>query len=85
MQVQLFNPTLKTLRLVETKLKSLGAVKNIAELKEALHDQVSHQAIKACLTYLEEKHIIMVSVSGGIVYSPSRLLSFVRDYQTKSH
>ncbi|HLC72992.1 MAG TPA: hypothetical protein VJH37_05415 [Candidatus Nanoarchaeia archaeon] len=78
MQVQLFNPTLKTLRLVETKLKALGAVKTITELKEALHDQVSHQAIKACLAYLEEKHIIMVSVSGGIVYAPPRPLSSVR-------
>lgn len=78
MQIQLFNPTLKTLRLVEQKLQELGAVKNINELKEALHNQVSHQAIKACLAYLEEKGVVMVSVSGGIVYAPPRPLSSVR-------
>ena len=78
MQAQLFNPTLKTLRLVEQKLQALGAVKTINELKESLHHQVSHQAIKACLAYLEEKGVIMVSVSGGIVYAPSRPLSSVK-------
>lgn len=78
MQIQLFNPTLKTLRLVEEKLRELGAVKTINELQKALHNQVSHQAIKACLAYLEEKQIILVSVGGGIVYAPPRHLSSVR-------
>lgn len=72
MQLQTFNPTLKTLRLVEDKLKELGAVKSINELKEALGNQVSHQTIKECLIYLEEKKVIITSISGGVVYAPPR-------------
>ncbi|MEK6861628.1 MAG: hypothetical protein AABY07_06675 [Nanoarchaeota archaeon] len=78
MQVQEFNPTLKTLRLVEDKLKELGAVKNINELKEALQNQVSHQTIKVCLSYLEEKKIIITSISGGIIYTPPKNLQDIK-------
>ena len=82
MQTQHVNPTLKTLRVVEQKLHELGAVKNINELKEALHNQVAHQAIKVCLAYLEEKHLILVSVTGGIAYVLPRHLSKVKTQGT---
>lgn len=78
MQIQEFNPTLKTLKLVESKLKELGAVKNINELKEALQNQVSHQTIKACLSYLEEKNIVIISISGGIIYAPPKNLQDIK-------
>lgn len=78
MQVQLFNPTLKTLRLVEEKVKEVGAVKNINELQGLLRNRVSHQAIKACLSYLEEKRVILLSLSGGIVYATPRNLAHVK-------
>lgn len=82
MQLQTFNPTLKTLRLVEEKLKELGAVKSINELKEALGNKVSHQTIKECLKYLEEKNVIITSISGGVVYAPPRDLSSIRNKGT---
>ena len=72
MQLQQFNPTLKTLRLVEAKLKELGAVKNINGLKEELGNKISHQTIKECLKYLEEKNVIITSISGGVAYAPPR-------------
>ena len=78
MQIQEFNPTLKTLILVEEKLKKLGSVKNINELKEELSNQVSHQVIKTCLEYLEEKKVIITSISGGILYASLRDLSNVK-------
>ncbi len=82
MQLQTFNPTLKTLRLVEDKLKELGAVKSINELKEALDNQVSHQTVKECLKYLEEKNVIITSISGGIVYAPLEDLPSIRERGT---
>ena len=78
MQIYEFNPTLKTLILVEEKLRSLGAVKSINELRELLHNQISHQVIKACLEYLEEKKVIVSSISGGIVYAVPKDLSNLR-------
>lgn len=78
MQIYEFNPTLKTLILVEEKLRELGAVKSINELREALHNQVSHQIIKACLKYLEEKKAVVSSIGGGIVYTIPKDLSNIR-------
>lgn len=72
MQLQQFNPTLKTLRAVEAKLKELGAVKTINELKEELGNKISHQTIKECLKYLEEKKVIITSISEGVAYAPPR-------------
>ncbi|HLD04861.1 MAG TPA: hypothetical protein VJG90_04040 [Candidatus Nanoarchaeia archaeon] len=79
MQLQQFNPTLKTLRTVEAKLKELGAVKSINELKEELSNKISHQTIKECLIYLEEKKVIITSISGGVAYAPPRDLSRVKN------
>ncbi len=82
MQLQQFNPTLKTLRLVENKLKELGAVKSINELKQELGNKISHQTIKECLIYLEEKKVIITSISGGVVYAPPRNLYITRNKGT---
>ena len=75
MQIQELNPTLNTLNLVEEKLKELGAVKSVNELKEALQNQVSHQVIKVCLAYLEGKNVVVSSISGGIAYTTPKNLS----------
>ena len=82
MQLQQFNPTLKTLRLVEEKLKELGAVKSINELKRELGNKISHQTIKECLVYLEEKKVIITSISGGVVYAPPENLASIRNSGT---
>ncbi|MEK6963257.1 MAG: hypothetical protein AABX70_02430 [Nanoarchaeota archaeon] len=82
MQLQQFNPTLKTLRTVEAKLKELGAVKSINELKEELGNKISHQTIKECLKYLEENNMLITSISGGVVYAPPRDLSSIRNKGT---
>jgi hypothetical protein len=63
--------TLRTIQMVEETLQTLDYPTKVADLKRALPRQVQHDTLKEILTYLANKHHILM-VPDGIIptYNP---------------